>query len=145
VQARRALELADGRRETPLESWSAWSFEETGVARPTWQVALCDAEGAFVARPDAWWDDGVAGEADGRLKYHLAALERGGVTADSLVSVLDAERRREAGVRRTGATVVRWGAADVLERRRATALAEHLRSELALADPGRFRGRVILT
>jgi hypothetical protein len=42
-QARRIVDLADGRRETALESWSAWSFREHGVPRPIWQVTLCDA------------------------------------------------------------------------------------------------------
>ena len=39
AQARRVLELADGRRETPFESWSAWAFAVLGVPQPVWQVA----------------------------------------------------------------------------------------------------------
>jgi hypothetical protein len=143
VQARRVVEQAEGRRETPLESWSAWSFDEQGVPAPEWQVVLCDHEGVFLARPDAWWRHGIAGEADGRLKYRLAALERGGVRAESLVAVLDDERRRELQLRRAGAVVVRWGAADVRTPGRARALAEHLREEIGRATVASFRGTVV--
>jgi hypothetical protein len=142
-QARRVLELASGRRETPIESWSGWSFEDLGLPRPLWQVIVLDVDGVFVARPDALWAGGVVGEADGRLKYRLRALERGGVNADSLASAFDDERRRELDLRRLGASVVRWGAVDVRVPRRARALAEHLRAEIAGADAGRFRGTVI--
>lgn len=97
VQARCVVRLADRRRETPLESWSAWSFDEQGVPPPVWQVVLCDADGVFLGRPDAWWRAGVAGEADGRLKYRLPALERGGIGAEVLTAVVDDERRRSWG------------------------------------------------
>ena len=142
AQARRVVELADGRRESPLESWSAWSFAEQGVPPPQWQVVICDREGVFLGRADAWWRQGVAGEADGRLKYRLAALERGGIGAESLAAVLDDERRRELEMRRAGVIVVRWGAVDVRRPSRAAALASQLRAEVARAEPGTFRGTV---
>jgi hypothetical protein len=143
-QARRVLELADGRRETPFESWSAWAFAVHGVPPPTWQVTITDAEGAFLGRVDGWWPEGVAGEADGDLKYRLAAAERGGATPEALAAVADDERRRERGLRRAGVTVVRWSAADVLDPRRAAALAATLAEELARADARRFTGRALV-
>jgi hypothetical protein len=36
--ARQVFKLADFRRESPLESWSAWALAHTGVPAPEWQV-----------------------------------------------------------------------------------------------------------
>src|SRR3954468_12158573 len=49
-QARRVVALADGRRETPLESWSAWGFAVQGVPPPVWQATVLDHEGVFLGR-----------------------------------------------------------------------------------------------
>jgi hypothetical protein len=125
--ARTVVSLADGRRESPLESWSAWCFHELGVPQPTWQVDVLDAEGVFLGRVDAWWLEGVAGEADGRAKYALS-----GPGAVGEVEAVHAERRREAAMRRTGAGLVRWGAADVLRADRAATLAGHVQRERAV-------------
>jgi hypothetical protein len=139
-RARRLAALADGRRETPLESWSALAFADLGVPMPRWQVDVLDDAG-LIGRADAWWATrAVVGEADGRAKYALAAAERGGADADGLAAVLDRERRREQRLRRVGAAVVRWGAADVLVARRADALASFLRRELRRHDPTDFAG-----
>jgi hypothetical protein len=140
-KARRIVELADGRRETALESWSAWSFDEHQLPMPAWQVTLCDAAGVFLGRVDGWWSDGVAGEADGRAKYGLAALERGGVGAEGLAGALDDERARERRLRRAGVVVVRWTARDVLDPGAAQALAADLRRQIQRG--GRFEGRVM--
>ena len=107
-----------------------------------WQATLCDEDGVFLARPDGWWESGVAGEADGQVKYRLAALERGGLTGESLAAVLDQERERELRLRRAGVHVVRWSARDVLDRGSAAALARDLREQIGRG--GRFRGRVVL-
>ncbi|MFZ0161130.1 MAG: hypothetical protein WAL50_19040 [Kineosporiaceae bacterium] len=133
VVARRVAGLADPRRESPLESWSAWSFDLFGVPQPTWQVDLRDAGGWFCGRVDGWWKEGVAGESDGKAKALLAAAERGGLDASTLAKVLDDERRREQRIRRTGCQVVRWGAGDVRRRTPSAALAAHLVHELATA------------
>ncbi len=142
ARARRVLALADGRRETALESWSAWSFAEQQVPPPVWQATICDSGGAFLGRSDGWWEQGVAGEADGREKYGLAALERGGVDASGLAAALDDERRREQRLRRVGIVIVRWGPGDVLDPARSRRLADDLHS--AIERGGRFTGRVIL-
>ena len=143
VHARRVLELADGRRESALESWSAWAFAVAGLPAPQWQVSLIDAEGVFLGRADAWWEGaGLVGEADGALKYRLAAAERGGALADGLVAVADDERRRERGLRLAGAALVRWGAVDVLEPARLRRLADVLRTHQGEAS--RFTGRAVL-
>jgi hypothetical protein len=141
-RARAVLELADARRETALESWSAWSFAEQDVPPPTWQATLCDGEGVFLGRTDGWWAEGVAGEADGREKYGLAALQRGGAGAAGLAAALDDERRREQRLRRAGVVIVRWTARDVLDPARSRLLARDLRS--AIDRGGRFCGQVML-
>jgi len=107
-------------------------------------VTITDAEGVFLGRVDGWWPEGIAGEADGDLKYRLAAAERGGATADALAAVAADERRRERGLRHAGVVVIRWSPGDVLDLRRAAALAVSLGGELACADPSRFTGRAIV-
>ncbi len=141
ASARSVLALADGRRETALESWSAWAFAVHRVPAPVWQVNVCDTEGVFLGRVDCWWPEGIVGEADGALKYRLAAAERGGLSAEALAAVLDDERRRERGLRHAGLPIVRWSARDVLVERRAAALARTLADERRRADPRRFTGR----
>jgi hypothetical protein len=87
---------------------------------------------------------GVVGEADGRVKYRLAALERGGLDPEGLARALDDERRREAGLRRAGALVVRWGARDILRPPAAEALVDHLRGQIELAGRlNQFTGLVV--
>jgi hypothetical protein len=144
-QARRVLALADGRRETALESWSAWGLARAGVAPALWQATVLDHENVFLGRVDAWWSEGVAGEADGRAKYRLAAAERtGALDAEGLARVLDDERRRERELRRAGVPIVRWEARDALDPRRMTLVAVQLhRERLAASAAGAFLGRVM--
>lgn len=131
--AARLLPLVDGRRESPLESWSAVAFDGVGLPAPEPQVELLDARGRLVARVDSWWTEGVAGEADGRTKYLLGAARAGGATDTALAEVVHAERRREADVRALGVEVERWGAADVLDPGRLARLAVRIRRAQAVA------------
>ena len=143
VRAREVLGLIDPHRESPLESWSAWAFHEWAVPQPLWQVDLFTATGAFCGRVDSWWQAGLAGEADGRAKYALAAAERGGADARRLSLVLDAERTRERRIERAGAELVRWGSRDVRGRGRAD-LAQHVNRRLLHARrSASFRGRAV--
>lgn len=110
-----ALAHLDGRRESPLESWSHASFVRWSLPLPVPQVALYDADG-LIGRVDFDWPEAaVVGEADGRFKYD----EPGS---------LYAEKRREDRLRATGRTVIRWGWDDLantpeeLHRRLADAL-----------------------
>ena len=144
-QARRVMALADGRRESPLESWSAWTFDEQGLPAPQWQVEIADALGQVIGRGDCWWRDGLLGEADGRAKYRTRALERGAGTLDDYESVLHDERTREMRLRRTGLLVVRWEARDVLVPVRAQALATYIRTQLSAAAALPFEGSVRFT
>lgn len=145
-RARAVLAVADGRRETAFESWSACAFHEHGLPQPLWQATVLDHEGVFIGRVDALWEHGLVGEADGRAKYRLVALERRGVVdAEGLAAALDDERRRERELRQAGAAIIRWEPRDVLDAVRTRRLAEHVRRQQAeTMAAGRFTGRVIL-
>jgi len=112
---RRALPLLDGVRESPLESASFAYFVENRLPLPRLQVEIRSASGSFIARVDFLWDTaGVVGEADGAIKYRYA-------------EDIYAEKRREDAIRGQGYHVVRWGMADLANRR----LAARLRGRLA--------------
>lgn len=107
TRAARVLPFVDGRRESALESWSAWLMHVFAVPTPQPQFNLFDARGVFLARSDFWWhEQGVAGEADGRIKYSAGS----GVDLKTAERVLYDEKLREDAMRRAGVHVVRWGA-----------------------------------
>ncbi len=104
-RARRALEVADARAESPLESISRVAIHQAGLPAPDVQWALSDA-GGFIGEIDfAWPESGIVGEADGEAKY-LDATLRGGRSAERVV--VD-EKHREDRIRALGYRVVRWG------------------------------------
>lgn len=115
-----ALDLADGIRETPLESASFAYFVDRGIPLPACQVVIRRV-GRFLARVDFLWDDRargvrVIGESDGALKYG----ERGEAWR---------EKVREDELRAEGYGFVRWGMADL----RSGRLADRLRTALRLS------------
>lgn len=94
----RALRLAHGCSESPLESLSLARFAELGFVLPTQQHELAIDGRRF--RVDFFWPDTeVVGEADGRLKY--------AVPGD-----LWREKRREDAIRRHVCAFIRWTWAD---------------------------------
>ena len=141
-RAARVLPLVDGRRESPLESWSAWAFHTQGTPLPVPQVELVDDDGVLVARADFWWVEGVVGEADGRAKYLLRAAALGGATDEALAMTLHLEREREGHIRHLGAELERWDARDVLGRSRPAALGRRLERARTVAAS---RGALIHT
>jgi very-short-patch-repair endonuclease len=90
---------ADGRSESPLESYLRGRFIALELPRPQLQVRW--PEDAPVARVDFYWEKfNLIGEADGRIKY-----------AESDVDEDDAlwrEKQREETLRDLGAEVIRW-------------------------------------
>jgi hypothetical protein len=67
--AQRAVALADGRAESPLETRGRLRIVGAGLPRPELQVEIRTA-GRLVAVVDAWFDDAaVAVEFDGQVKY----------------------------------------------------------------------------
>ncbi|MBM7806903.1 hypothetical protein JOD57_002740 [Geodermatophilus bullaregiensis] len=100
-EAGRAVDLADGRAESPLETRGRLALLASGLPRPELQVELHGPRG-FVARVDAWYEDAaVAIEFDGRVKY--LNPHPGRTPGD----VLWDEKRREDRVRELDVRVVR--------------------------------------
>jgi hypothetical protein len=131
--AARALDLADGRAESPLETRGRLALLAGGLPAPELQVELHDDRG-FAARVDAWYDDAaVAIEFDGRIKY---TEPRGG---RSPAQVLWDEKRREDRVRALDVRFVRIADADMGVRW--PAVLARLASLLAapMTGPRRFR------
>jgi hypothetical protein len=140
AKARTLVMLGDARRESPLESWTAWAFAQARLVPPQWQTEIRTDDGRFAGRVDCWWL-GVAGEADSRSKYALAAAERTASGSRAVFEVLEAERSREQRLRATGAEVVRWTTADVLRPDRLPDLSARIRAAIGWAQDGaRFTG-----
>lgn len=70
-RVRRVIELADGRAESPGESWTRLVVVEAGIPVDP-QVVVCDSRGRFIARVDLKVRGHfVVIEFDGRSKYSL--------------------------------------------------------------------------
>jgi hypothetical protein len=97
--ARRAVEFADGRAESPLESSSRLKLDGI-IAAPELQASvMCGAE--FLGRADFFWPAaGVIGEADGLHKYDEP-------------DTLRLEKLRQERLEQAGLIVVRWGFHDL--------------------------------
>ncbi|RBY76393.1 hypothetical protein DQ238_17785 [Geodermatophilus sp. TF02-6] len=131
--AGRAVHLADGRAESPLETRGRLALLAAGLPRPELQVELHGSRG-FLARVDAWFDDAaVAVEFDGQVKY----LDPHGGRDPG--RVLWEEKRREDAVRELGVRFIRVAQED-LSLPRLGELAARTRSMLAtgLLGPRRF-------
>jgi hypothetical protein len=101
--ARQAIELADGRSESPLESASRFKLSDR-VPTPELQASIFDVDGRFLGRSDFLWEDfGVVGEADGMQKYD----------DDSARTSMRDEKLRHERFERAGLIVVRWGSDDL--------------------------------
>jgi very-short-patch-repair endonuclease len=119
-RAVRAVDRADGRSESPLESISRLVIGWLGLPAPQLQTPLHDDRGLFIGRADFYWpESGVVGEADGQTKYDTRA-------------VLLEEKRRQESLESLGLIVVRWDWTDVT--RRANLLRERIRSAFDRGD-----------
>ena len=106
-RAVRAVELADGRAESPLETRGRLRILGSGLPTPELQVEI-RVGGRLVAVVDGWFDDAaVAVEFDGRVKYTDPWRDR------SPGRVLWEEKRREDALRGLDIGVVRIADADV--------------------------------
>jgi hypothetical protein len=136
--AGRAVDLSDGRSESPLETRGRLALLAAGLPRPELQVELRGPRG-FVARVDAWFDDAaVALEFDGRVKY---LDPRDGRDPGE---VLWREKRREDEVRELGVRVVRIAQEDLAPTRRGE-LAGRIEALLARPPLGPRRFTVVRT
>jgi hypothetical protein len=106
-RAVRAVSLADGRAESPLETRGRLRIIGAGLPSPDLQVEI-RAGGQLVGVADAWFDEAaVAIEFDGRVKYTNPWRKR------SPEQVLWEEKRREDELRALDIRVVRIGDADL--------------------------------
>ena len=106
-RAVRAVALADGRAESPLETRGRLRIIGAGLPTPELQVEI-RVGGRLVAVVDGWFDDAaVAVEFDGRVKYTDPWRDR------SPGQVLWEEKRREDALRALDVRVVRIADADV--------------------------------
>jgi hypothetical protein len=123
ARARLCCDLADGRSESPGESWSAVVMHGHGIPRPERQHLVVDGTGT-VGRADFWWPEHRSiGEFDGRIKYGRQNPSR-----RPPEEVLWDEKVREDRLRSVGLAVVRWTTPDL---RRPTHWIQRLRSALA--------------
>ena len=99
--ARRVLDLAESRSESPMETRLRLLLVLGGLPRPVAQAELRDQRGGFLARVDLYYPD------------HRLALEYDGRThRDSLV----ADNRRQNRLLAAGYRLLRFTAADVQHR-----------------------------
>lgn len=130
--AARALGLADGRAESPLETRGRLPLLDAGFDQFEAQVELHGPRG-FVARLDGWLDDiGVALEFDGWIKYDDP---RDGRTP---AEVAWEEKRREDLIRDLDVPVVRIVQADLPRLERPIRRLRELSSR-PMPGPRRFR------
>lgn len=110
----RALAFADGRSESPGESWARVLMHELGFEMPELQHEYRLPDGRVFRTDFRWASIGLAGEFDGLTKYRSADLLAG----RSAEQVVVEEKAREDGVRSTGDGMLRlvWG--DLRDRRR---------------------------
>lgn len=101
-RARRAVDLADARSESALESVSRVAMFEQGLPAPRIQVEIGDGGGPFARVDFAWPEVKVIGEADGLAKYEPDGRR-------STRQIVRAEKRREERLAHAGFEVVRWG------------------------------------
>jgi very-short-patch-repair endonuclease len=93
------IDLADARRESPLESFSFGQMVLYGLPLPQLQVRIRTPEGDMY--PDFLWEEAmVIGEADGMSKYRTP-------------EDLRAEKWRQEVLERLGYRVVRWADRDI--------------------------------
>ena len=116
----RALSFADGRAESPGESWARVLFHELGFEAPELQHEYQMPDGRRFRTDFRWGSVRVAGEFDGEIKYR-AGEARGGRSVEQVV--ID-EKAREDAVRSTGDGMLRCVWADLRDSRRLRQRAE---------------------
>jgi hypothetical protein len=131
ARAARAIDLVDGRAESPLETRGRLRIVGSGFPAPELQVEI-RADDRLLAVVDAWFDAAaVAVEFDGRVKYSDPWRDR------SPERVLWEEKRREDELRSLDIRVVRI--ADVDLGARWPAVEGRLRELLAVPGPANRR------
>ena len=121
AKAQRVLDFADGRSESPGESFSRVQFHALGYPPPLLQIDFFDEIG-FIGCVDFYWPQlGLIGEFDGLSKYGRKRRYQSGLTLDQILMI---EKKREDRLRRVSSGFVRLDWQKVSNRR---ALAGFLR------------------
>lgn len=105
ARARRVIDFADARSESPGESYSRALLHRYGFPPPDLQREFRSSGGQLLGRTDFFWEEqNLVGEFDGAVKYGSSV--NGGIlqTQQALVK----EKRREDAIRATGVRFVRW-------------------------------------
>ncbi|UGQ57150.1 hypothetical protein LSF60_17925 [Rhodococcus pyridinivorans] len=110
AKARAVVPFLDGRSESAGESLSRLRIAEAGLPRPILQYEIVGGNGRRY-RVDFFWENGIVGEFDGRIKYSAPR------------DVFD-EKLRQDAIRDAGYEVVRWTWAEL---ERFDVVAERLR------------------
>ncbi|MCC3295383.1 hypothetical protein LJ756_12205 [Arthrobacter sp. zg-Y411] len=107
TRARRVIDFADPRSESPGESYSRAVLHRHGFPVPGLQYEFLTSLGRF--RTDFYWKDKrVVGEFDVAVKYGA----NGSVLPPSWDTLMQ-EKRREDAIRATGVAFVRWSWRDI--------------------------------
>ncbi|HET7724515.1 MAG TPA: hypothetical protein VFK68_07745 [Propionibacteriaceae bacterium] len=102
-RARRAMDLVDGRAESPGETRTRLVLDAGPLPRTELQISIYDDLGRFVGRVDGGYvERGVFWEYDGRGKYE-SLLKPGQTHVDAVLR----EKKRESFITELGGTVVR--------------------------------------
>lgn len=102
-RARRALELVDGRAESPGETRARLVLAAGPLPPTELQISIYDDLGRFLGRADGGYvERGVFWEYDGLGKYETL-LKRGQTPLDAVLR----EKKRESSITELGATIVR--------------------------------------
>ena len=134
------LRLGDGRRESWLESSSAWLMASWEVPPGIPQVVVCDPFGRFLGRVDVLWPElGVVGEADGQSKYLMGDRGTGWSDEELASRAIRAQDSREGRLTSVGLVVFRWSPAQLSD---PIELRTRFFSAVARADPGRVTARL---
>jgi len=105
VQARLAVEIADGASGSVGESCSRVGFHLLGLPAPELQVTFYDRLGK-IGTVDFWWPEfKLIGEFDGFVKYEEPAFLKGRMPQQALRD----EKVREDRLRKEGRNLTRWG------------------------------------
>lgn len=119
VGARRTLEYAEPKTESPMETRLRMLLVNAGLPRPEAQVNLCDAAGRFAGRADFYYE-----------QARLAIEYDGENHRDRLTN----DNRRQNHLLETGVTLLRYTAPDLAER--PDAIVAEVRSALARRHHG---------
>ncbi|MCC9146200.1 MULTISPECIES: hypothetical protein [unclassified Arthrobacter] len=114
-RARQVIDFADGRSESPGESYSRAVLYRQGFPVPELQQEFFSAGGKFLGRTDFYWSEQrLVGEFDGAVKYGRGALASAEVTAlRPSWETLTQEKRREDAIRAMGVRFARWSWEDI--------------------------------